>query len=769
VSVPMCPKNEERVIESVPDGTLVGVADPELRISLGSLSLSRMLGVATSLEGRNLRDVLADPESARRLAMVTCGVVTEAVLATHEDGWRLVGELASVGGQRWVLLHVRAPVVSTSSITTKRFVGREAELALFEDFVLGEADSLLFVEGSLGIGKTALLDAYEARCRALGWLCFRLDARVVDPSDSTILAALYPPDRGSSAVASLFPTARRLAGRRWVLLIDNFDAWMKFSALPKELFVDIRTDCRTVVAARRRSRSSWWGDTAPPRTTLSLGPLSSGDSFHMATMLGVDAKTRAREVGRAQGHPLCIAALTWTHRPSVDREAHALDPLASTALGGVSREILELAALPVRITEDLLAELLDDHALAVTVYDRLGEVCVRDPDGVGLRMPHSVREILVERLRRRNPMRFSNLQQRLAQYYAKRLDDGSTAYAPTIVHDLLDTLSQHPVLSRMYGGADSDGIMARRARSDEATALDAAIQRMADAETAADMMARVEAGNCSTYVLHQDDAIVAVLQFAVVTTNNVPSAHGGDRRRAAVKSVIGRFGEGTVHAATVLAFVIPPAELLGWGPVSRAVARLLFELFITARSTSASVVVSVPLRPSRSLPGAEIVMVDGLIVSMHDTRGATPQAVVSMLMNVTEEWLSPVFEPPPLVPVAITTEAVRTALANLDQLDQLTESPLASLELAPGATPAHQLQNLLRETLSTLEDAPSDQRLFLILRAVYVEKVGKHEQIAADLGLTYGTFRRHLSRALERVREVLTERVSRRGTVPAPR
>jgi hypothetical protein len=133
--------------------------------------------------------------------------------------------------------------------------------------------------------------------------------------------------------------------------------------------------------------------------------------------------------------------------------------------------------------------------------------------------------------------------------------------------------------------------------------------------------------------------------------------------------------------------------------------------------------------------------------------------------SANEDMLS-VMAPASLPPQAPTLEAVRFALGHLDDLEALATSPLLALEACRVSVPVAELRRLLHDALDNLQLTVTDRKLHQVLEAVYVRKQGKHELIAAELGLSYGTFRRNLGRALERVRELLTQRVSRRSSVP---
>ena len=739
-------------VSSTEEGALVAIADSALRISLANPSLADSIGVPAELEGANLRDLAPDSRTARAVEMLVPGIVSEVVVRTLPDARCLIAEVASVGTERWVLLRVRAAPSRPSAVVTKPLVGRSAETNAFEDFLVHTDSSLFVLEGPLGIGKTALLGAFEARCDALGCLFFKLDARMLEPDDAAIFAALSSDRDARHPLASLLPTARRLASRRWVLAIDNFDAWTTTRAIPKDLFAHLPDECRIVVAVRRRPKPSWWGELGRTVTVCTVAPLGEADTMRLADWLEIAPDMRARAFRRTQGHPLSLVALA---RQKDDEDVVGIDVLTTATEGRLSREVLKIAALPVRITEDLLVELLEDESLAANAYDVLTEICMPDPENVGLRMPEPLRQLLAERLRQRNPVRFAALHLRLGQYYAKLLEQESTGYARTI-DDLLDTLVERPPLRGMFGLAESDVAM-RRALPEDVTAIRAFV-RGSDPTSTDEIVSRMGADECLTFVSVRPGEVVGVLQFAVVSPHAQPPS-APDRRFAAVRSLLGRYGDRPRRIAAILACTLPQEDSLRWGEVTQAAARQAFALFMTARDVDAFAVVYGQGSPVRGLAGADLLVVDGLRITLRDTRSSTPQAIVATLLASTDESVSRMIKVS-ATDIPVTVDAVRLALANLDQLEQLATSPLAGLELCRGDDAAAQLRILLEGALAQLRESPRERRLHQILEAVYVEKRGKHEQIASDLGLPYSTFRRHLGRALERIRELLAERVS---------
>jgi hypothetical protein len=61
----------------------------------------------------------------------------------------------------------------------------------------------------------------------------------------------------------------------------------------------------------------------------------------------------------------------------------------------------------------------------------------------------------------------------------------------------------------------------------------------------------------------------------------------------------------------------------------------------------------------------------------------------------------------------------------------------------------------LHETARELSRSPQEPTSYQVLERAYFRPGGKQAAAAADLGMGYSTFRRHLSRAIGRLAELL--------------
>lgn len=147
----------------------------------------------------------------------------------------------------------------------------------------------------------------------------------------------------------------------------------------------------------------------------------------------------------------------------------------------------------------------------------------------------------------------------------------------------------------------------------------------------------------------------------------------------------------------------------------------------------------------------------------------------SSYLEMSEEWLATLrgaaatpagagARPRRLSPGALL-HAVKSALKLADRPDQLGESPLFQLALikmrmedVPSEVERRrQLAGFLRELARDTLQSPRDQLEREILRRTYFEPKAKQRVIAADLGMGYSTYRRHLATAIERLAAALLE------------
>jgi TolB-like protein/Flp pilus assembly protein TadD len=103
--------------------------------------------------------------------------------------------------------------------------------------------------------------------------------------------------------------------------------------------------------------------------------------------------------------------------------------------------------------------------------------------------------------------------------------------------------------------------------------------------------------------------------------------------------------------------------------------------------------------------------------------------------------------------------ALKDALRNFSRPDLLERNPLLHSRLMTTRDPApDDLQALLKDAVDKLFSSPRDEKLRQIIALTYFQTSLKQEAIADRLHVPFGTYRRHLTTALERLGQWLWQR-----------
>src|SRR6516225_5470817 len=113
--------------------------------------------------------------------------------------------------------------------------------------------------------------------------------------------------------------------------------------------------------------------------------------------------------------------------------------------------------------------------------------------------------------------------------------------------------------------------------------------------------------------------------------------------------------------------------------------------------------------------------------------------------------------------------ALKSALRDFRRPDLLADNPLMRSRLM-SERDAHpsELQALLRETAASLFQSPRDQKLRRVLDLTYFEAELKQEAAAERLGVPFGTYRRHLTAAINRMARWLWAQEQEEPSASAP-
>lgn len=291
-------------------------------------------------------------------------------------------------------------------LTVPTVVGRAAEIGLLSRILDDAGPRVCFIYGVAGIGKSSLLSRFGATCEAQGAVVITIDCRSIEPTEQGFLDALRRAD----------PLWDRPDDRPNVLLVDTYevfriaDPWLRNELLPM-----LGVAARVVVAGREPPMLEWATERGRygGLEVVPLGPLDEPSVDELLRKARVPDAVAASMKRLCCGHPLALrlaieAQLAGGELPDDDAGPRVIQALAGIFRDGLndrSREILDAAAVPRRITRGVLAAMLGEDRCDGAL-DELSGLAVIDATPDGLRLHDAVHLVISERLRAVDPQRF---------------------------------------------------------------------------------------------------------------------------------------------------------------------------------------------------------------------------------------------------------------------------------------------------------------------------------------------------------------------------
>ncbi|GAA0268435.1 ATP-binding protein [Cryptosporangium japonicum] len=280
------------------------------------------------------------------------------------------------------------------------FVGRDAEIAAFRAAL--DASGVIFVYGPGGVGKSALLAVFAHLAAERGRTPIRVDARHL-----ALGAATLPTLTGAERAVLLIDTYE---------LLDPVDDWVRDTYLPA-----LPSDCLVVIAGREGPGPRWRADPAwrALLRIVTLGNLPREDGHAWLTAQGLPSDARDRLLTISRGHPLTLSLLIDAVRRGAEPRALGdvpdvvgalIERIVGDAPSPRHRAALEVCAHAPVTTEDLLRTMIGGDVGEVFAWLRSRPFVDESPHGLH---PHdAVREVLEADLRWRDPERYADLYHR---------------------------------------------------------------------------------------------------------------------------------------------------------------------------------------------------------------------------------------------------------------------------------------------------------------------------------------------------------------------
>ena len=642
----------------------------------------------------------------------------------------------------------------------RRFVGRAAELELFETALETSSFAVLFIHGPGGVGKTALLRTLEEAAQRTGAPATYVDLRSIAPSPRAFTAA---------------------AGEGRVLLLDTYesaaalDGWLRERFLPA-----LPSDALVVIAGRDPPSPAWredpgWRDLL---RTVSLRNLDRDDARAYLHVEGVPESQHDAALDATHGHPLALRLLVDVlaqregpvelgAAPDVVREL--LERFVAGAPSARHRHALDICAHARTTTEDLLATALggDD---AGELFDWLRGLSFTEQGPHGA-FPHDiVRDVLDADLRWRDRAGYVDQHARIRRHVVARLRETTGAEQKQAVTDLIYLHRRNPMTRALWDW-----------QSFALTYADGATE--ADRDAILDMVERHEGAESRSLAAYWfDRQPEAFTVFRGGDETPIGFAATLELHRAGAADIDGDPGARAMWAYALDQGPPRPGEevLAGRFFMDRDLYQQQSPSFneLTIASTQewmsrprlAWDLIGVWCDRDQAAPMMGYIGYHEAVEASYEVGGRQYFVFANdWRRRPVDEWLDmmggrelateaepPAAAAPPVLalPQSEFGLAARQALRDLHRPDALAANPLQRARMT-GVAP---LSDLLEQAVGALRADPRDAKLARALERTYLRPAPTQEAAAEVLGLPFSTYRRHLTRGVDRVVEWLWHR-----------
>ncbi len=685
---------------------------------------------------------------------------------------------------------------------SQRFVGRAAEQALFQAALAAPELPffVLHVYGPGGVGKTSLLREFVQLCDQLHVAATYLDAREIDPTPESFLAALQLALGLTPPASALEHLAAR--SQRQILLIDTYETISPLDRWLRQVFLPQLSDHVLTVLAGRETPAVPWRIDPGWQTLIYLLPLrnlSTDESRQYLAQHNIPTNQHQSILNFTFGHPLALSLVTDTYaqrsgdslqiKQSPDMLRTLMERLVEKVAGPAHRAALEACAIVRVINEALLAEMLGQPDPATLpagqgvheLFNWLRTLSFIDSNRDGL-FPHDViREILSADVRWRNPDWYTTLHQRARSYYSRRLRQTSGQTQQQVLSDYIYLHRDNPVVRPFFEWQLGDSALPEPAQPADQPVLLEMVNRH-EGEESTDL--------AEYWFKRQPDGTLVFRDTAgepvgLLQTVNLPATTPADRQidpaiaaawayleqhaplRAGEKAAYFRFWlardnyqevslvQSLIFLALVRYYLTTPGLAFTFFPCADP--DFWLPVFTYA--------------DLQRLPAADFT-VGGRHFGLygHDWRVTPPLAWLELLADretATEIETSP---PPAVEQLVVLSRpdfeaAVRQGLQNLSRpaapiwaANPLLRSRLVMEQAGPSAADKERieaLQALLTDTVGALQSSPKETRFYRALYHTYLQPASTQEQAAELLDLPFSTYRRYLKEGINRVIQTL--------------
>ncbi|MFJ4828863.1 hypothetical protein ACIP79_02850 [Streptomyces sp. NPDC088747] len=660
----------------------------------------------------------------------------------------------------------------------RAFLGRDEEIALFRSVLApqGPPHSVLWFHGPGGVGKSALLRRLAAEADALGLSSLSLDARRLDRNRSAYEHALGGPS---------WPEGLRVLFVDTAELLGPVEGWLREVLLPSA-----PEGALVVTAGRDKPATEWVTDPAWWRRchAAPLRDLSARDAAALLRHRNVPAHEVPGILRFAHGHPLALVLVAdvlaqrgdsgrkWEAPTTPDVVTTLVRHLVSDVPTPHHRDALAVATLA-RVTTDGLLTGCVPAAQDLDLFGWLQDLSFVEATEDGL-VPHqTAREAFDTYLRWRDQDRYDNIFRRAYRHTSQRLAQSRDTSADAAL-DLWYLGRRHEVIRDFYNWEAHSSMSASRARPDEHDAIMDLVRRWEGDQTV-DLAEAWWVYQPSAFISFRTAAAgVAGFMTLLTLPPELPADAPRDplveaalawiRENAPVQEsetvYIGRWIMDADHYQDTAS----PASVLASSTYTqkwRTATRLAVSIVFMANRNGWQPVFNLLGHQTLPTPMRDLANRRTYTGFFHDWRtepaDARNRAIENRLVRGSSRPEADPFTDPeapePAVSRSITAEAVKDAFVSFRDPAGLSTSPLLGFRCTGPEHGIDDLRELLQSTVRHMAESP-DQELASVLHTTYLSRERSQQAAASQLGMSFSTYRRRLSRALARATDLIWQR-----------
>jgi hypothetical protein len=674
----------------------------------------------------------------------------------------------------------------------QRFVGRSAEIAMFQAAIDAEALPFffLYIFAPGGFGKTTLLNEYFRLCRDAGLRAVMIDARNFEPAPDAFQAALrmaldVPP-------AQLVSDFLEQHTQRNILMVDTFELLVPIEGWLRDTFLPRLPDTvLTVAAGRFPLATAWrtdpgWQDLIH---TLTLHNLTATESADYLMRRGIPTEHHTAILDHTYGHPLALSLVadtyaqqeTLTLKP--ERMTDIIHILTERFVKGVPsqqhRLALEASAM-VRLMNEALLETMLEVSDAFEIFDWLRNLSFVEIGESGLYLHDLTRDAIISDLRWRNREGYNKLHQRARNYYFSKLRPKQDPEQARLLYDLVYLHRDNPAVRPAFDWQLRGNLVISELLDSDVEALLAMVVQHEGEDSgrlAAHWMSQQPGG---VRVLRGPDATpVGFIMTLALNRLERPEVDPGVY--AAWQFVQSEVRLRPGETALMFRFWMGRDSYQAVSPEQTNCFIIAVQYYLTTPGLAFTLLPCadpdfwLPVFGYANLP--RLPQIDFEVggkrygVYGHDWRAEPPSVWLDMLAarEVGSEHGQAATPPPRhLEPTIVLTReefeaAVQDAMKSLLRPDELGDSPLLRSRLVVQRTNSSAtekqlvttLQDLIREAAEVLKQHPRDGKFYQAIHYTYLHPAPTQEQAAELLDLPFSTFRRHLKNGITRIADIL--------------